>query len=77
MFVIINLESLNIEDEEVRRMIRECLDLREKYVYREETAPWMKNTEGDLKIPHVNSDPFRFVPVEATSVSFSLSCISN
>ncbi|WOH13542.1 hypothetical protein DCAR_0833052 [Daucus carota subsp. sativus] len=65
-------ESLNIEDEEVRRMIRECLDLREKYVYREETAPWMKNTEGDLKIPHVNSDPFRFVPVEATSHHFRM-----
>ncbi|KAL8106243.1 hypothetical protein AgCh_029869 [Apium graveolens] len=65
-------ESLNIEDEEVRRMIRECLDLREKYVYREETAPWMKSTEGDLNGPPVNSDPFHFVPVEATSHHFRM-----
>ncbi|KAK1381291.1 AMP deaminase [Heracleum sosnowskyi] len=64
-------ESLNIEDEEVRRMIRECLDLREKYVYREETAPWMKSTE-DLNVLHVNSDPFHFVPVEATSHHFRM-----
>lgn len=65
-------ESLNIEDEEVRRMIRECLDLREKYVYREETAPWMKSTEVDLNVPPVNSDPFHFVPVEATSHHFRM-----
>lgn len=58
-------------------MIRECLDLREKYVYREETAPWMKSTEGDVNVQHVNSDPFHFVPVEATSVSFPLSYYVN
>lgn len=57
-------------------MLRECLELREKYVYREETAPWMKIIEGDINVPHVNSDPFHFVPVEATSVSFLLSCIN-
>ncbi|GMI70704.1 hypothetical protein HRI_000741000 [Hibiscus trionum] len=30
------------EDEEVRKMVRECLELRDNYVYREETAPWTK-----------------------------------
>lgn len=65
-------ESLNIEDEEVRRMIRECLDLRDKYVYREEIAPWMKVTVGESSASHVNSDPFRFVPVEATAHHFRM-----
>lgn len=72
----LNSESLNIEDEEVRRMIRECLDLRDKYVYREEIAPWMKVTVGESSVSHVNSDPFRFVPVEATAVSCPLSYFS-
>lgn len=50
----------------MRRMIRDCLDLREKYVYREEIAPWMKVTRGES---HVNADPFRFVTIDATAVS--------
>lgn len=60
-------ESINIEDEEVLKMIRECLDLREKYVFRETTAPWMKESGQDSKM---KDDPFVFVPVEATAVSF-------
>ncbi|XP_011006583.1 PREDICTED: probable AMP deaminase isoform X2 [Populus euphratica] len=37
-------ESINIEEEEVRKMIRECLDLRNNYVYAEKVAPWMKHS---------------------------------
>ncbi|KAG5604208.1 hypothetical protein H5410_025700 [Solanum commersonii] len=39
----------NVEEEEVLKLIRECLDLREKYVYREEIAPWMKETISESK----------------------------
>lgn len=37
-------KSINIEEEEVRKMIRECLDLRNSYLYTEKVAPWMKHS---------------------------------
>lgn len=61
-------DSISAEEQEVTRMIRECLDLRGKYVFRENVDPWAKNTEK-TGIPEVNKDPFNFVPVEASSVS--------
>ncbi|KAK6160032.1 hypothetical protein DH2020_003413 [Rehmannia glutinosa] len=65
-------DSVSVEELEVLKMIHECLDLREKYVYRENIAPWTKSMErtGSAK---VKNDPFNFVPVEASSVSFSSS----
>lgn len=62
-------DSLTAEEQEVTRMIRECLDLRGKYVFRENVDPWAKSTEKTAGIPEVNKDPFNFVPVEASSVS--------
>ncbi|RDX92539.1 AMP deaminase, partial [Mucuna pruriens] len=53
-------ETTNIEEEEVCKMIRECLDLRKKYVYKE-NIPW--KTEP----VETNSDPYHFEPVEATT----------
>ena len=56
-----------MEEEEVRRMLRECLELREAYVYKEEVAPWNKpnNVTSSVK----NADPFHFHPVDKTDVS--------
>ena len=59
-------ETTNIEEEEVCKMIRECLDLRKKYVYKD--VPW--KTEP----VETNSDPYHFEPVEATAVSLLLLC---
>lgn len=57
-----------MEEEDVCRMIRECLDLRKKYVYREVVSPWkMKSVENSTLSK--NSDPFHFEPVEVTAVS--------
>ncbi|KAL3006565.1 hypothetical protein AAZX31_08G285500 [Glycine max] len=57
-------ETTNIEEEEVCKMIRECLDLRKKYVYKD--VPW--KTEP----VETNSDPYHFEPVEATSHHFRM-----
>lgn len=57
---------MNIEEEEVCKMIRECLDLRKKYVYKENVVPWKAEPV------ETNSDPFHFEPVEATAVSLLL-----
>ncbi|CAK9172213.1 unnamed protein product [Ilex paraguariensis] len=65
-------ESTNIEDEQVLKMIRECLDLRDKYVFREKVAPWMQETGGKSSPSNVNSDPFHFVPFETTSHCFRM-----
>ncbi|KAF7809189.1 putative AMP deaminase [Senna tora] len=59
-------ESTNIEEQEVCKMIRDCLDLRKKYVYREKVAPWKAKSLAK------NPDPFHFEPVEATSHHFRM-----
>lgn len=64
-------EAANIEEEEVRKMIRECLDLRNRYVYREGVAPW-KLDVGELGTPRLKSDPFHFEPVPATTHHFRM-----
>lgn len=63
-------ESVSVEEQEVLKMIHECLNLREKYVFRENVAPWMKIMEKS-DLAEVKNDPFYFVPVEASSVSCS------
>lgn len=59
---------MSFEEQEVLKMIRECLDLRGKYVFRENVDPWRKSSEKS-ELAFVNNDPFNFVPVEASSVS--------
>ncbi|MED6200899.1 hypothetical protein PIB30_089848 [Stylosanthes scabra] len=58
-------EPINIEEEEVCKMIRECLDLRKQYVYKE-NVPWKAEPV------ETDSDPFHFEPVEATPHHFRM-----
>ncbi|MED6155613.1 hypothetical protein PIB30_006786 [Stylosanthes scabra] len=58
-------EPINIEEEEVCKMIRECLDLRKQYVYKE-NLPWKAEPV------ETDSDPFHFEPVEATPHHFRM-----
>ncbi|XP_010683284.2 AMP deaminase [Beta vulgaris subsp. vulgaris] len=55
---------LNVEEEEVQRMLRECLELREAYVYREQVAPWNKPLDDTAS--GAVEDPFHFYPIEKT-----------
>lgn len=65
-------DPVSVEEEEVLKLIRECLDLREKYVYREEVAPWMKETISESKASDKKHDPFSFGQFEATSHHFKM-----
>lgn len=65
-------DPVSVEEEEVLKMIRECLDLREKYVYREEIAPWMKEIISESKASDRKHDPFSFGQFEATSHHFKM-----
>lgn len=51
-------------------MIQECLDLRKRYVFTEKFAPWMREAEPETNISEMRPDPFHFVPVEASKVSY-------
>ncbi|KAL5722539.1 AMP deaminase [Ranunculus cassubicifolius] len=62
---------LNREEEEVCMLLRECLELREKYVYREDVAPWTLETT-DPSLPKLNRDPFHFDPVDRTEHDFRM-----
>ncbi|XP_031247408.1 AMP deaminase-like, partial [Pistacia vera] len=65
-------ESTTIEDEEVRKMLQECLDLRKSYVYTEEVAPWLKEAVPEPYASEVKIDPFHFEPVEASTHHFRM-----
>lgn len=65
-------ESVNVEEEEVRKMLRESLDLRKKYLYREEVAPWDKLAVDESNTPSLKSDPFHFEPLPATTHHFRM-----
>ncbi|KAH9709331.1 AMP deaminase [Citrus sinensis] len=67
-----NGKPTNIEEEEVWKMIQECLDLRKRYVFTEKVAPWMKEAEPETNISEMRSDPFHFVPVEASKHHFRM-----
>ncbi|KAF5205592.1 Amp deaminase [Thalictrum thalictroides] len=65
-------ERPNREEEEVCLLLRQCLELREKYVYRENAAPWMKETVLESNFSMVNNDPFHYDPVEPTEHYFRM-----
>lgn len=60
------------EEEEVCAMIRECLMLRKKYVYRENVAPWMEELATESDIPRMDHNPFRLDHVKPTSHHFQM-----
>ncbi|XP_043724850.1 probable AMP deaminase isoform X2 [Telopea speciosissima] len=62
----------NGEEEEVLIMIRECLALRERYVFREHVVPWMDGTVIQSHSQELRTDPFYFEPVEPTTHYFKM-----
>ncbi|XP_008221699.1 PREDICTED: AMP deaminase-like isoform X2 [Prunus mume] len=64
-------DSISKEEEEVHKMIRECLDLRKRYLYREEVAPWTV-ARTDSIASEKKSDPFHFEPVEPSTHCFRM-----
>ncbi|KAG9455742.1 hypothetical protein H6P81_000250 [Aristolochia fimbriata] len=60
------------EEEEVCSMIRECLTLRERYVYKEHTVPWLKEAGTTSNISYSDHNPFQFKPVQASGHSFRM-----
>ncbi|XP_021844653.1 AMP deaminase isoform X2 [Spinacia oleracea] len=61
---------LNMEEEEVQRLLRDCLELREAYVYTEQVAPW--NKPVDATASGKIDGPFHFSPVEKSHHDFRM-----
>ncbi|GAB2220545.1 hypothetical protein Drorol1_Dr00008205 [Drosera rotundifolia] len=64
-------ETFNSEEEEVRKMLHECLELREKYLYREQVAPWKKSSEADAA-SMMSDDPYDVWHVDKTDHHFQM-----
>ncbi|KAL6513849.1 hypothetical protein OROHE_019305 [Orobanche hederae] len=64
-------DTVSVEEQEALKMIHECLDLRRKYVFRENIHPWMKSKEKSGS-SEVKNDPYTFVPVQASSHFFKM-----
>ena len=47
-------------------MLRECLELRQRYLYRESVSPWMKATVSITS--EMKKDPFHFEPGDPSAV---------
>lgn len=67
--VIVHLEVPSADEAELYMVLQECLGLRERYVYKEEVAPWEKEEITDPSTPKPNSNPFAYSAEQRTDVS--------
>jgi AMP deaminase len=54
---------------EVYRVLQRCLELRERYLFREEIASWEKEVITDPSTPKPNPNPFDYEAETKTDVS--------
>ncbi|KAI5076446.1 hypothetical protein GOP47_0009040 [Adiantum capillus-veneris] len=66
------IEAPSSEEEEVCRLMQECLALREKYVFREKVAPWDTETITDPSTPKRDPDPFQYEQEPASKHVFQM-----
>ena len=53
-------------------VLQECLEMRKRYVFREDVAPWEKDIISDPSTPKPNPDPFQYTSEGKSDVSLSL-----
>lgn len=66
------IDAPTSEEEEVCRMMQECLALREKYVFREKVVPWEREIITDPSTPKRNPKPFFFGDEPASEHYFQM-----
>ncbi|KAJ3676347.1 hypothetical protein LUZ60_003759 [Juncus effusus] len=71
--VLINpIERVALDEIDVFKTLQKCLELREKYVFREEIAPWEKEVITDPSTPKPNPNPFSYSSEEKTDHYFEM-----
>ncbi|RYR72467.1 hypothetical protein Ahy_A02g006686 isoform A [Arachis hypogaea] len=56
------LESPSPDEVEAYVVLQECLEMRKRYVFKEDVAPWEKEVISDPCTPKPNPDPFFYTP---------------
>jgi len=70
--VFYETEVPSMEEEEVCKLLQECLAMRLKYLFQESVQPWQ--SEGcdrdaiETQTSNSDTDPFQFVPEAASTV---------
>jgi AMP deaminase len=62
-------ETPSHDEIEAYKVLQKCLELREKYIFREEVAPWEKEIITDPSTPKPNPNPFNYEHQTKTEVS--------
>ncbi|XP_065010080.1 probable AMP deaminase isoform X1 [Musa acuminata AAA Group] len=65
-------EKPSPDEVEVYKILQNCLDLRERYVFREEIAPWEKEVITDPSTPKPNPSPFAYTPEQKSDHVFRM-----
>ncbi|CAN6469809.1 unnamed protein product [Victoria cruziana] len=63
-------EVPSVDEEEIYLLLQECLELRERYLFREEVSPWDKEEITDPSTPKPNPDPFAYSSEKKTNHHF-------
>lgn len=71
-FYVLCLEIPSPDEVEVYVILREFLEMRQRYVFKDAVAPWEKEVISDPGTPKVNPDPFFYTPEGKSDVSFLL-----
>ncbi|KAJ6845737.1 AMP deaminase-like [Iris pallida] len=65
-------ETPSADEAEVYKIIQECLDLREHYVFKEDIVPWEKEIITDPSTPKPNPNPFAYGTEQRTDHFFQM-----
>nr|CAB3455382.1 unnamed protein product [Digitaria exilis] len=60
------------DEMEAYKVLQKCLELRERYIFREEVAPWEKEIITDPSTPKPNPNPFNYVHQAKTEHHFEM-----
>ncbi|KAJ8478791.1 hypothetical protein OPV22_022518 [Ensete ventricosum] len=65
-------EKPSPDEVEVYKILQNCLDLRDSYVFREEIAPWEKEVITDPSTPKPNPSPFAYTAEQMSEHVFQM-----
>ncbi|WOL01904.1 putative AMP deaminase isoform X1 [Canna indica] len=65
-------EQPSRDEEEVYKILQNCLDMRKTYVYKEQIAPWEKEVITDPSTPKPNPNPFAYTPEKKSDHVFRM-----
>ncbi|KAG0496360.1 hypothetical protein HPP92_001051 [Vanilla planifolia] len=65
-------ETPSLDEIEVYKIIQECLEMRQSYMFREEVAPWKKDVITDPSTPKPDPNPFAYASGQKSDHVFEM-----